>query len=246
MEWGTRVSSGGGRTRPRVAPWPGREGRGGAGPRAAASPRGGEAGVPSRGANCTLALPHRPPATAATGSGIRRGSHHCARRGGGARPGPDPPPSAGRAGPYQDASLGEAVSSPGARRAGSLGKTAAVGPAAGPYHPAPRGRCRGARWPEPPGVRLSAIPPRLGPRCRHEHPLAWWPRTPHPAAPSYENPSLSSHSSATQASPGEAESGLQPLLLPWGAPRANNKLRQRPRGRGRRNMDFNEDSFPLV
>lgn len=128
MEWGTRVSSGGGRTRPRGAPWPGREGRGGAGPRAAASPTCGEAGVPSRGANCTLARPHRPPAAAATGSGIRRGSHHCARRGGGARPGPDPPPSAGRAGPYQGASLGEAVSSPGARRAGSLGKTAARRP----------------------------------------------------------------------------------------------------------------------
>ncbi|CAI9151372.1 unnamed protein product [Rangifer tarandus platyrhynchus] len=61
-------------------------------------------------------------------------------------------------------------------------------PAAGPYHPGPRGPRRGARWPEPPGVMLSAIPPRLGPRCRHEHPLGWWPRTPHRAAPSYANP----------------------------------------------------------
>lgn len=242
MEWGTRVSSGGGRTRPRVAPWPGREGRGGAGPRAAASPRGGEAGVPSRGANCTLALPHRPPATAATGSGIRRGSHHCARRGGGARPGPDPPPSAGRAGPYQGASLGEAVSSPGARLAREDGSRRPCGWAVPSRAEGPLQGCTLARASWGPAVR-DPTPPRSPLQTRTSPGMV----APHaPPRRTLLRESLSSHSSATQASPGEAESGLQPLLLPWGAPRANNKLRQRPRGRGRRNMDFNEDSFPLV
>ena len=102
---------------------------------------------------------------------------------------------------------------------------------------------------------VHAGPSRLGSGCPRSHPasvpaadtnIPWHggPVRPTPPHPPTRIPKFSL--SATQASPGEAESGLRPPLQPWGAPRANNKLRQRPRGRGRRNMDFNEDSSPLL
>ena len=102
---------------------------------------------------------------------------------------------------------------------------------------------------------VHAGPSRLGSGCPRSHPYSVpaadtnipWHGGPVRHTPPHPPTRIHKFSlSATQASPGEAESGLRPPLLPWGAPRANNKLRQRPRGRGRRNMYFNEDSFPLV
>ena len=89
---------------------------------------------------------------------------------------PSPERRAGRAVPRHDPGAGS-VPSPGAPRARSLGEAAAVGSAAGPYHPPPRGRRRGARGrerapgkPERPGVRPAAFPPRCrGPSRKHEH-----------------------------------------------------------------------------
>ena len=76
MEWGTRVSDVGGRTRPRAVPSPGKGVGGNTGPRAVATQSAAEGRRRSEVVRSHWSQPHCPPVAAATGTGTRLGRHH--------------------------------------------------------------------------------------------------------------------------------------------------------------------------
>lgn len=205
MEWGARVSGGGGRTRPWVAPSPGK-GVGGQrkSPRCG-HPEHSEEQSPSPSAKCAL-VPASPPAAAATGTGTRLGRHHGAGEGGrGLAP-------RGRAVPLHGPRGGSGQPAPRAGGASCLGGWAVPSRAEG-------------RAPGRPGRsgRVPSADAHVGPRGHPATPPQW------SRAPS--------HSSPVRA---------KPAGYPRGGHTINNRQQRGLRGRGRRNTDFNEDSFPLV
>lgn len=144
---------------------------------------------------------------------------------------------------------GSAASRGGAARAPALG-AADGGAWAGPYHPgggrrgaapaeararetlAAEGSASGSRDPAPPGPGSSldtSLPAADGPAPR---PPGASPRRP-PGQAGSATPRC--EVATTSCLPGRRRE-----------PTANNRQRQGLRGRGRRNMDFNEDFFPLV
>lgn len=248
MEWGTRVSGGVGRARPRVAPSQGKGFRGSAGPRAAATPRCREGEVPSRrSAHCAPA-PVSPPAL--RDSHRKRNSAWPPPLGAARRGDEDGPGGSPRGGAYHSASVsGRPFSAAGAARTGS--------PAEGSRRIVPTRAERPQRrsaLPAGPGCLGSGVGP---PVARLPQPLLR-PRPPtRTAAPHAPSPCalptrrLRSPTGASRSpGPGEAR-WVRPRPVAATAPRckgpvANNRQRQGLRGRGRRNTDFNEDYFPLV
>lgn len=219
MEWGTRVSGGGGRTRPRAASSPGK-GVGGTTPSAARGRR--RARLPS----ARSPQPHRPPS----------------------RPRPQPPePELGSAATTETAGEGgdrprhseplRAVPLHG-RAGGRVLRGGGARPLlradgggclrAGPYHPGPTGVPVRAEA----GI---AGPLEIGvPSARAN--LA--PRTVVPQAPPCRS-LPATHPQWSRAVACWSPARARPAGFRRGGPTANNRQRRELRGRGRRNMDFN-------
>lgn len=230
MEWGTRVSGGGGRTRPRVASSPGKGVGGTTSPRAAATPSAARGRRRARLPSARPPEPHRPPCRPRPQPpepelGSAATTETAGEGGDWPRHSQSPP----RAVPLHDLGGGRVLRGSGA---GQLLRADGAGCLrAGPYHPGPRGVPVRAQ-------RLASRGSRSGsPLHTRTSPPGQWSRRRRPAAPSLRI--SATHPQWSRAVACWSPAWARPAGFRRGGPTANNRQRQELRRRGRRNMDFN-------